>query len=219
MKRTALVLLLVVSATALFATGAAEAPGRAGFDGDFTPPADAVFTSIELTGTVEMVDDHAVLTADGKTYLLAIPRIAWYADEVADGSVITVSGNLVEGVTHDEVDFDGDGHITVQQVEIDGETLVVGNQGGQGGRFDVATRGNFADDAEMLGRGPMVDGDESFGRGGYADDARNGRYSSDENAEAFGRGPMVDGDDVYGRGGYADDDDFGRQQMPRGRRI
>jgi len=109
MKRIALVFLMAASATALFATGVAEAPGsadmtgpewtrgRTGFDGGFAPPADAVFTSIELTGTVEMMDDHAVLTADGKTYLLAIPRIAWYADDVADGTVITVSGNLGDG--------------------------------------------------------------------------------------------------------------------------
>ena len=209
MKRTALVLLLAVSATALFAAGSAEAPGTAdmtgpewarsktGFDEDFTPPADAVFTSIELTGTIEMVDDHAVLTADGKTYLLAIPRISWYADEVADGTVVTISGNLVEGVTHDEVDFDGDGHITVQQVEIDGEVFAVGNQGGRGGMgggFDVAQRGNFADD-------------DVYGRRGSESDDWNGRYSSDENAESFGRGRS------------ATDDDFGRRQMPRGRRI
>lgn len=211
MKRIALVFLMAASATALFANGSPEAPGtadmtgpdwarsRTGFDGDFTPPADAVFTAVELTGTVEMVDDHAVLTADGKTYLLAIPRIAWYADEVADGTVITVSGNLVEGVTHDEVDFDGDGHIAVQQVEIDGEVLTLGGIGGPAGRFDVATRGNFADDDEWFGRG---------------------RYYAEDGDEMFGRGPMVDGDEWNGRGlPQGGRDDFGPQGMPRGRRI
>ena len=211
MKRTAFVLLLAVSATALFATGAAEAPGKTGFDEDFTRPADAVFTSVELTGTVEMVDDHAVLTADGKTYLLAIPRIAWYADEVADGTVVTISGNLVEGVTHDEVDFDGNGHITVQQVEIDGEVFAVGNQGGQGGKggkgggFDVTQRGNFADD-------------DVYGRRGSEGNDWNDRYGSDENAEALGRGRSAT-DDGFGRGvPQGGRDDFDRQQMPRGRR-
>jgi len=203
MKRTILVLLMVASAAALFANGNAERPGaadltgpdtlrsRAAFDEDFTPPTDAVFTDVELTGTVEIVDGRAILTADGMTYLLAVPRIAWYEDEIEDGAVITVNGSLVEGVDHDQVDFEGDGYIAVDTVEINGEVLALGAPGGYGAYGTM--------------RGTYADGDVPYG----------GRFSSDDWA---GRGGMYD-EDWTGRGPMMDDDDFGNRPMVRGRRI
>lgn len=178
MKRTVFALLMVAGAVALFANGNAEAPNAG--DRDFGPPADAEFTPIELTGTVSIVDGHAVLTADGQTYLLAIPRIAWYADAVADGTAITVTGHLVLGVEHDQVNFDGDGYIAVQQVEIDGEVFALGGRGGPVGRFDVAGRGRFDDS------------DDDFGRGRYDDDDF-GRRMPRRGADDFGRGQMPRG--------------------------
>ena len=201
MKRTALILLMVLSAAALFANGNAEAEadapdgtarewsrsGRA-FDEDFVPPEEPVWNPVELTGTVELVDDHAVLTADGDTYLLTIPRLAWYADEVEEGSVITVRGQLTDSdVVHENVEFDGDGHILVQQVEIDGEVYVIG----PGPRAAMAR--------------PWAPG----GMGGPA--PKGGRFGGPAFDDEYRRG-APDGPDGFGR------DRFQRPSMPGGRR-
>jgi hypothetical protein len=203
MKRTALIVLMVLSAAALFANGNAEARaadgdttspewsrgGRA-FDEDFTPPADVTLTPVELTGTIEIVDDHAILTADGATYLLTIPRIAWYADEVADGTEVTVRGNLTDAaIAHDEVDFDGDGHIMVDEVEIDGEVYAVG----PGGRFDMAQggirgadRGRPTDDGRF--GGPASVSDDYGRRGPQMGPNDSGRWTDDDNQRPMPRG-------------------------------
>ncbi len=209
MKRTALIVLMVLSAAALFANGNSEAAadaaadgsaaqewtrgGRA-FDEDFTPPEDVTLTPIELTGTVEIVDDHAVLTANGESYLLTVPRIAWYADQIEDDTVVTVRGQLTDAdVTHDQVDFDGDGHILVDEVEIDGEVYAIG----PGGRFDMAQGGFRGADR---GFNPE---DRPFG----------GRAVGPHSDDEYGRWGPQDERDGFGRGS----DDFNRRP-PRGRR-
>lgn len=195
MKRAILVVFMVASAAALFANGNAEAPGtqdftgpdatrsRLGYDEDFTPPADMDLTPVEITGTIEIVDEHAVLTADGKTYLLAIPRIAWYADEVENGSEITVTGSLVDDPARDVVEFDGDGHILVDQVEINGEV------------FDVAAGPGAGMNGEPAGRGARAErgiADDDF-YGGRLADGTTGRPMSGHGSDRAGRGQMPRG--------------------------
>jgi hypothetical protein len=70
MKRTALAVVMMVSAVALFANGAQE--------NDWEP----TWNPVEMTGTVSIVDDYPVLAANGRTYLLGAPRAAWYLGEV-----------------------------------------------------------------------------------------------------------------------------------------
>lgn len=195
MKRAIMVVFMVASAAALFANGNAEAPGtedftgpeatrsRLGFDEDFTPPADMDLTPVEITGTVEIVDGHAVLTADGKTYLLAIPRITWYADEVENGSEITVTGSLVDDPVRDVVEFDGDGHILVEQVEINGQV------------FDVAAGPGAGMNDEFVGRrasaGRGIADDDFYG--GRLADGGIGRPMSGRDRANAGRGRMPRG--------------------------
>ena len=122
MKRTALIILMVVSAAALFAHGASEI--------DRDPP----WNPIEITGTVSVVDAHPVLTAGRTTYLLGAPRMAWYLDEIEEGQTITIRGHLVAEPAVD-VEIEVDGHIAVAQAVIDGEVYPIGWMGPGGRAF------------------------------------------------------------------------------------
>ena len=160
MKRTALAVVMMVSAVALFANGAQE--------NDWEP----TWNPVEMTGTVSIVDDYPVLTANGRTYLLGAPRAAWYLDEVEDGQSITVRGHLIDEPAV-EVDVETDAHIAVDQAVVDGEVYPIGRMAafGRGGPA-VAMRGRAHggpfgrfDDDDDWGRGPARPGDPRAPRG------------------------------------------------------
>lgn len=152
MKRTALFLVMIVSAAALFANGTGEAP------------ADPPWNPIEITGTISVENDYPILTSGGTTYLLGAPRAAWYLDEIEEGQELTVRGHLVEEPRIDvEVAFDQ--HVLVDQVVLDGDVYPIA-MGGPRGRADVPA-----------GRGPMFGDDFGGVRGRMDDDLERGRFA------------------------------------------
>lgn len=176
MKRTVLMAAMMVSAVALFANGAQEGPRE------------PVWNPVEITGTVSVVDDYPVLTADGETYLLGAPRAAWYLDEIDDGQTITVRGHLVDEPAV-EVDVETDAHIAVDQAIVDGQVYPIGRMGAFGGRGPAVAM-----------RGPMHGGPgmRPFGRfDGDPDDRPFGRFDGDDDWE---RGPARPGDPRTPRG-------------------
>lgn len=152
MKRTIIVVLMMVSAVALFANGGQE-----------TGP---VWNPVEISGTVSLVDDYPVLTSGRETYLLGAPRAAWYVDAIDGGLEVTIRGHLVEDPVTD-VAIETDGHIFVEQALVDGEVYPIGGRGGfaPSGRPPMAHEPPFRDrPAEpYTGRGPSA-GPGSRGR-------------------------------------------------------
>ena len=161
MKRFVLFALLLVSAAALFAAPVSEPDGdetssdglsrgfgRSYSDRPFGPglfDGGETWNPVEITGTIEFIENRPILVADGKTYLIGAPMAMLYADEVEEGTEVVIRGQLVEGLSNDLVEYNVDGHITVEQVEIDGEVLSLD-------RFAMGRRGNSSfDDRRPFG--------------------------------------------------------------------
>ena len=162
MKRYMVLVLMMVSAAALFANGAGEQSERPLVTGE----------EIELTGTLEFVDGHPVLNADGSTYLLGAPRAGWYVDQIEEGGTITVEGYLQEEPVGPTTDVASDGHVAVTSATYNGEEISFENgmPGGARGRM-----GSWNEDDR--GAGPSADDEWE----------RGSRRSSRERAPARGR--------------------------------
>lgn len=176
MKRYAVLVLMMVSAAALFANGSAEATdGGIPFRGREVGTA-LTGETVELTGTVAVVDGHPVLEADGETYVLGTPRAGWYADEIEEGMELTVEGVLQDHPEGPTTVAGTSGHIVVTAASTNGEPLELdlARPGFARERPDSASRAadrgrRVADDE--VARGPMVqvqDDDPSAGRRGPA---------------------------------------------------
>lgn len=179
MKKALMIAAIVmVAATAAFASGAGEADdtalpyggGRAFVDQDrheglpWQPEPEAV----ELTGTFDGEDEegYITLTTNGDVYTLAAPGGQVYADQISDGTEIGVAGTLLAAPS----DYDGDyvGHVFVDTVTLNGETFDIGPVG-----YGAAGRGRFTDDDRFAGddewaRGPMTTSRGRAPRGGSA---------------------------------------------------
>ena len=108
---------------------------------------EAVWNPVELTGTVGFLAEHPVLNVDGKTYLVSGPAMM-YAEELEEGTVVLVRGQLVEDLSNELVQYNVDGRIMVEQAEINGEVV---NLSGPGIGRGMARGGRMG--GRMGGRG------------------------------------------------------------------
>ena len=149
MKRYTVLVLMMVSAAALFANGTGEFPARQSSVGD----------PIELSGTLEFVDGHPVLDTGDATYLLGAPRARWYEGELEAGGTMTVEGILQTEPVGPTAGLDVDGHVAVAAATYEGEDLTVadGPMGARGARFatDSDRRGGGPPQDDARGRGPQ----------------------------------------------------------------
>ena len=122
MNKIAVVTMVLLSlAGAAFAEGAQEAPGR-----DFPEE------TTTLTGTIDISDFPPVLTADGKEYLVMVPRFLADDIEIEDGSTVTLEGYVHEA--YGRFASDDTEVISVTKATIDGTEYEVDRRG-TGGRF------------------------------------------------------------------------------------
>jgi hypothetical protein len=155
MKRTAMIVVLLMSAAVLFARGASEDDAQEyGRWSDDFDPAYETREEIEVTGTFDLIDECPVIrTADG-VYGISAPRGGWYVADLEVGTELELSGWLVDNSDRAEIDVDG--HILIETATVDGETIDLGPARG---RLDAP--GSFADRRGMAG-GPMWEEDEEF---------------------------------------------------------
>jgi hypothetical protein len=171
MKRYMVLVLMMVSAAALFANGTGEetdasfgARGRgpAGLENRAVATGDP----IELEGTLEFVDGHPVLNTGDSAYLLGAPRAGWYANTVEEGGDLSVAGTLRSEPVGPASEMDVDGHVAVTSATYDGQELSIAKGPSElsNGRF-----GARADD-----RGPTDRRGQAPGRGRAPSRGRRG---------------------------------------------
>jgi len=155
MRRTAMIVMLLASATALFARGASEEAQTMGrFSDDFEPAQVVQREEVEITGTYDVIDGYPVIRVGDDVYTVSAPRGPIILDEIEVGAEVSITGWLNDDPANEEIDVDG--HIVLDSATVNGEAIDLSV--GRGG-----PRGMWSDDENTM---------SSASRFGQMDDQR-----------------------------------------------
>ena len=161
----ALLAILMVS-TALYAGGAREQGGGILRDGLVMSDV----KEITVTGPLEVTSDEVSISDGTARYSLSVRGGQWLDLSAQDGTVVTLTGTVIEDPYCEE---DVDGHVFVTTAQIGGETFTFdavnagtpfgyGKQGQMGGRMGLSRYQQPAPRTGSSWQSP------SYGRGGFS---------------------------------------------------